>query len=260
MKVVYQSIKLDTLCNLCNIPLNNTIDPSILYSYIKTVNEQLKETVDQTANENIKIMEELQNGFHRYQPQILNQEQFLRQKHRELYTKTVGTKNLSLKTQLKIRSYHKEVNKLIDQYENTFLPLHEKHTSNQTLLSLNNKTLKDMKHFTELIHLISELEDFEGRVILFDWFLLILSTSGLHLVYNMLPDHMTEDLFRNYLYKTTLEYFNIYFGKKTDVIIELYNLEQYKALNYEQLPDKLNDDELMLFTNILESNNIEITI
>ncbi|OLS25163.1 MAG: hypothetical protein HeimC3_16070 [Candidatus Heimdallarchaeota archaeon LC_3] len=260
MKIVYQSLKLDTLCNNCNIPLNRNIDPSILLTYITSVKEQLVKKITQLQMENEKLFATLRQEFSKYRPQIINQEHMIRDKHKDLYVKNVGEKKLSLSSQLQIRKYQNELEKIIQDYEKTYIPVNIQFNNNKSKIDQDNTLLHDMNHFIEFIALIEKLLEFEGSCLLFDWFLIIISTSGLHIVYNTLPEGMTEDSYRNTLYDNIMNFFTTYFGKKTDVIIDLFNIAQYNQIDYEHLPDRLDFEDLTLFTNIMEKNSLELTI
>ena len=260
MIMYYRSNKLETLCKFCNIPFTSTVDSSILFAYICSGKEQLVETIELFEAENSDLKKKLTDSFKEYQPKILQQEQFLRQNYKDLYIRTIGEKDLALNTQIKIRKYQNEVKNVINQYEDSLSPLYQRYRTNHRFLTQNNNILKDMDHFRDLISLICQLADFEGSSLVFDWYILIISTSGLHLVYNQIPNHLSEDTFRNMLYEGTLEFFKTYFGKKTNVLIEIYNLEQYRLLNFENLPDKLDYEELILFSNIVVTKSFEVLI
>jgi hypothetical protein len=218
--------------------------------------KQLLDEISMLKEEKEKIQQFLVSNFEQYRPQLKNFELQIRQKYRDSLSSIVIKKKKSSIDQVKVRNYQNEVIHTIKNYNSTYWSYYENFVLYIKKMDFNENIIKNLETFIKIIGVLKNLYEFEGYFFLFDGFNIVLSTSGIHIVYNAVPEKYSEDEFRNALSESIREFFSNFFGKSVDFVIEIYALDQYKHLHYEDMKDTTKSDVISYFSKILDTKHV----
>jgi hypothetical protein len=247
------------LCNKINISFNNKSDIQILLESITTRKNFLVDENNVLQEEYQNFHQELKSKFSQYQPQLQQQEHFIRKKHNDVITYQRLGNSTSFFTKVRYRNYQREAIKVINKYDSVYRSLFMDYRSFEEQLLHNKIIMTQLDQFQGIMTIYKDLHDFEGAFFIYELFSLVISTSGIHIIYISVPKGFSEDSFRNLLLENLIDYFSNFFGKSINLVLELYNIQQYRSLVYEDLPDTIKIEDLAFFIKILDSNPVKIT-
>lgn len=259
MIIIPKTNSYEKLCNQIGVPyyredLNKTLIESVLIKRddFSKENELLRQDID-------KLHQFMTSTFKVHQKSLVNQELLTRSEHQNSFSSSAFSPKQTIIQSIKIRNYQNEVKKSIKQYENIYIKYYKNFNHFTNILNKNMNLLDNIETFIQILKLCKRLYDYEGKTFLYEEFLIISSTSGIHIVYYTPLKLKNEEFYRNKLKEAIIKLFDRFFGKSIDLIIELYSIEQYETLNFDQLPENIKLEDLSYFMKILEQNSIDLT-
>ena len=223
------------------------LSPQQLLSLFTDLTDEVLETIDQTDKVITELQKDMEGITNEYKDILVNNELYWRHKYNKngLFELYLLDPKKYKKAEKNILAYQNELVKMGTALAERLEPYFEELQDNLYLKEQAVVVKDSLRTYTGFFSILTKLEEYEGFGILLDHFMFVVSTSGIHLIYDEqgIPlGQENEDEFRLYLKDTITE--KMVMASLPVELIEVYSITQYLHLDYDELPDRLESYQL----------------